>query len=141
MADAADLVHCSLCRFPTRTISEWISHLRLVHSKDDDFLLRCGINGCPNEYRKCSSFISHVYRRHRDLVITCSKERVSASAEEGISSENCSSLVPLHESISETFEPVQSQLNHTIHHLLGIEKTEQKKKSALYLKGIVRNSH
>ena len=43
MADAADLVHCSLCRFPRRTISEWISHLRLVHSKDDDFLLRLGL--------------------------------------------------------------------------------------------------
>lgn len=45
-----------------------VSHFRLVHSKDANFCVVCGINGCGQEFRAFSAYNSHVYRRHRAAV-------------------------------------------------------------------------
>ena len=133
IAVTAEVVFCRLCSFRTRTISEWISHLCLVHSEDDEFSVRCGINGCTREYRKCASFLTHVYRHHRDVVIsssTASSADVVNPSFEGM----FSSPVPLHEHIcdsSNTFE--HSAIDHTVHQLLGTDKIEQKKRSAVFI--------
>ena len=136
MAVTAEVVFCRLCSFRTRTISEWISHLRLVHSEDDEFSVRCGINGCTREYRKCASFLTHVYRHHRDVVIsssTASSADVVNPSFEGM----FSSPVPLHEHICDSSNTLHSAIDHTVHQLLGTDKIEQKKRSAVFIFWIV----
>ena len=75
MSTPADCIRCALCSFRTVTVSEWVSHLRLVHCNDSDFKIVCGINGCAKTYQKCSSFLSHVYRSHRQSIIQAKKQR------------------------------------------------------------------
>ena len=58
---------CPLCNFsaPTRTL--WLSHIRSVHSGDENFFIICVINQCGSKYNKCTSFVTHIYRQHRDV--------------------------------------------------------------------------
>ena len=63
---------CPLCDFNSRTLPEWFSHLRLVHSSEPNFLVTCGIDGCMKTYSKFASLNSHVYRYHKGRVRGCS---------------------------------------------------------------------
>ena len=56
---------CSLCGVLSPTLTLHISHLRLVHSKDRNFKIVCGIEECPDVFGAFSAYNSHVYRRHR----------------------------------------------------------------------------
>ena len=56
---------CPLCGFLSPSLTLHVSHLRLVHTHDENFLFSCGISGCPELYRSFPAFISHVYRHHR----------------------------------------------------------------------------
>ena len=135
MAVAADFVQCSLCSFRTPTLSAWISHLRLVHSQDEEFVVTCGINGCTGNYRKCSSFLSHVYRHHR-TVITNSSPIVHHPLTQEMDFENAGSA-PVDNSCDPSVVDGDSHssslLNHTLHQILGIDKIEQQKRSALFI--------
>ena len=85
--------------------------------------------------KKCSSFVSHIYRHHRNVMVA-HFQRGNPSIEEE-SSENSSSLVQVcqswHESFPDSLTPVHQPLDHTVHHLLGIEKLEQKNRKVLSL--------
>lgn len=61
---------CPLCNFSAPTRSLWLSHLRNVHHHDDNFAITCGIDDCTSTYTNCASFVSHVYRQHRDAIIS-----------------------------------------------------------------------
>ena len=37
-----------------------------IHRYDPNLHIRCGIQGCPQTYKKFESFRSHVYRKHRE---------------------------------------------------------------------------
>ena len=85
--------------------NDFYSHLRLVHSKDEEFGVTCGINGCTGYYRKCSSFLSHVYRHHREVVISAPSTRAPlvASSSSSIRYEETiasSSMFQAHDSLS-----------------------------------------
>ena len=67
MADCL-VFHCRLCGSRLPTLRLWISHLRLVHSSDPNFSVCCGIDGCQGTYTKFSSFNTHLYRNHRDII-------------------------------------------------------------------------
>lgn len=67
MATSA-LKKCFLCGSPSLTWRLYVSHLRVVHSKDPSFHLMCGIDGCREVFRTFSAFNSHVYRHHRDVM-------------------------------------------------------------------------
>ena len=60
---------CSLCPFRTGCVPELVSHIRLVHHSDPTFSLTCGIDECEKHFKKCSSFLSHVYRHHRQCIV------------------------------------------------------------------------
>lgn len=51
---------CPLCNFSSPSRGLWLSHLRSVHSKDNDFFISCDINGCGSSYSRCASFVSHI---------------------------------------------------------------------------------
>ena len=56
-----------MCNFNAPSRNLWLSHLRSVHNEDDEFNITCGINDCVNTYTRCASFVSHVYRQHREI--------------------------------------------------------------------------
>ena len=70
-------IDCSLCNFRAPTLNLYVSRLRSVHAEDSDFYVECDIDGCVNKYEKCSSFISHVYRNHREALLVADSRSVS----------------------------------------------------------------
>ena len=130
---------CSLCPFRTGCVPELVSHIRLVHHSDPTFSLTCGIDECEKHFKKCSSFLSHVYRHHRQCIV----REVRRNNEDEPQLECLTLGEPMLDSptmpapdayaleIREESEP--SLLDHTVHHLLGISQNEQEKKSALFI--------
>ena len=68
MASTSTVRRCPLCGFFSPSLTLHVSHFRLVHSKDANFCVVCGIDGCGQEFRAFSAYNSHVYRRHRAAV-------------------------------------------------------------------------
>lgn len=135
MATPAAYIACSMCHFRISTIPEWISHLRLVHSNDSGFNVTCGINECRNNYRKCASFITHVYRCHRDVIIQ-SKRKKSTIPNTCENSEG--TMQPFDSGMESESSPhvsvaQEDLLTHTVHQILGTDDLEQRKKSALFI--------
>ena len=56
---------CPLCGYLSPTLSLYVSHLRLVHSKDDNFRITCGIDQCTEVFGAFAALNSHIYRHHR----------------------------------------------------------------------------
>lgn len=61
----SNVTECPLCGQFTPTLSLYISHLHLVHSKDRPFSVVCGIGGCKEVFGTFSGLITHIYRHHR----------------------------------------------------------------------------
>lgn len=61
----ATTLSCQLCSCLSPNLSQYVSHLRLVHSEDIAFRVICGIESCIEEFTAFAAFSSHVYRRHR----------------------------------------------------------------------------
>lgn len=60
-------VKCWLCAsFAAPTLKAVIRHIGVVHARDPNFHVKCGIQGCIRTYKNYSSFKKHVYRHHRD---------------------------------------------------------------------------
>jgi len=59
------VTECPLCGQFAPTLSLYISHLRLVHSKDRPFSVVCGIGGCKEVFGTFSGLNTHIYRHHR----------------------------------------------------------------------------
>ena len=62
------LCTCPLCPTTSSTLREYVSHLRIVHSKDAKFNVICGVGRCREVFHAFSAFNSHIYRHHRDLM-------------------------------------------------------------------------
>ena len=45
-----------------------------THHFDAGLSIRCGINSCTEQYKNCESFRSHVYRKHREVLVTDSAQ-------------------------------------------------------------------
>ena len=61
----ASVRQCQICHVRCPSLHHFVSHLRLVHSSDKTFSVRCNIGGCVALYKSFSAFSSHVYRNHR----------------------------------------------------------------------------
>ena len=59
---------CPICMSPSPTFKLYVSHLRLVHSKDPSFKIMCGVDNCREVFGAFSAFNSHVYRHHREII-------------------------------------------------------------------------
>lgn len=114
---------CPMCNFLAPTTSLWLSHIRSVHSTDANFQINC----CSTSYNKCPSFVSHMYRRHRDL-LTVQRRTYESSAVDlpAQSDPQCSEITEMHSNI-------ESHEQHAINQLLGNDAEAQKKVSALFL--------
>lgn len=136
MASPAVFFPCPMCRFRTSTHSERVSHLRLVHSGDAEFDVTCTINGCKNRYQNCGTFVTHVYRRHRDVILQSKAKKTvpgtptnqDSPVHPHLECEPCGSLP-----VTAELQEESISLMHTVNHILGIDELEQKKKSALFI--------
>ena len=141
---AAAASDCPLCNYSTPTKSFLLSHLRSVHGTDDDFFIACIFDGCSRSYSKCSSFVSHVYRQHRDDIIVEKPNRTSVS-EGGTESDNYiddNDCGISDVSLGMLSAPgPRTDLQHTIDQLLQIDLEEQQKKGALYLLNLKEIRH
>ena len=59
---------CPFCGDLSPTLKLYVSHLRVIHSKDANFSVLCGVRGCREVFRTFSAFNSHVYHHHRSEV-------------------------------------------------------------------------
>ncbi len=111
-----------MCNFSAPGRSLWLSHLRGVHSEDQDFHVTCEIDGCRAVYTKCSSLVSHMYRKHRD------------SLTEAIAGKNSANDTADSQPVEHAHDTMPNiELEHTISHLLGTDDKLQKEKAALYI--------
>lgn len=117
--------YCPLCNFSAPTRSLWLSHIRNVHYQDDNFAIICGINGCSSKYNKCASFVSHVYRQHREAII--SQVNQTNSTERSDTTEtDCDAFCHCEYEESHHFD--DHSLPHTVNQILGTDYEEQKKR-------------
>ena len=119
---------CVFCNFEAPSWTLWLGHVRSVHASDPDFEIEC----CDTKYTKCSSFVSHVYRKHRsELSVTSQVYPLLEDAEEmqavphfpKIAMEGCG---------AETGDS-SVRMQHAVDQLLQVDDEEQKKQSALFL--------
>ena len=127
---------CSLCSFRTGCVPELVSHIRLVHYSDSNFSLTCGIDGCKKHFKKCSSFLSHVYRHHRQYIVHGVPRKQEDEPQPeclALGEPKLDSLTLPAANAMDIQEENGSLLDHTVHQLLGTDQNEQKKKSALFI--------
>ena len=58
---------CYVCGvFVALTLKVLMTHYFSAHSKEINFLVKCGVNDCPATFRRYHSFYKHVARNHRE---------------------------------------------------------------------------
>ena len=78
-------VECWLCAsFAEPTLKAVIRHIGVVHARDTNFHVKCGIQGCVRTYKNYS-FKKHVYRHHRHLLDPARLDSSEASTQENSS--------------------------------------------------------
>ena len=137
---ATAVCDCQICNYRKPDLKSLISHLRAVHSKDDDFSFVCDIDGCGQHYAKCSSYVSHVYRKHRCYIINEDEnEDVHMDSSSGVP--GSSTLQTAMNEIE--VERIESHHDDTdagvdpfiMDQLLGLDVEQQQRMSALFLLG------
>ena len=121
-----------LCDFSCPTKALWLSHLRSVHSQDEDFTITCDINECNASYTKCASFVSHIYRQHRGVIVgdqptACTSTAVNIDS--GGGSGSCLEIEDIGEfELDDMFEHAspRSDLQHTIDRKLITRSSKRK---------------
>ena len=61
---------CTICNlFAGQTFSAVLRHMG-AHRFDAGLSIRCGINSCTEQYTNLESFRSHIYRKHREVLVS-----------------------------------------------------------------------
>jgi len=61
---------CLVCSFSRDSFAVVLRHLGEVHSFEPGFRVVCGLgNNCPSVYTNFKSFRSHVYKKHRSILL------------------------------------------------------------------------
>ena len=68
MAELNHLFSCPLCELSFLSVRAYVSHVRLIHFRENNITLMCGINGCVTSFGSFAGFNSHVYRHHQDAL-------------------------------------------------------------------------
>ena len=72
---------CSCCSFRCFSWREFYRHQFLTHSNEFNFMMNCFVEGCSQTFRCNSTFVSHLFRKHRgvDLESEAKKSHGSCS--------------------------------------------------------------
>lgn len=110
---------CSICNlFGGKTYATVLRHIGEIHRYDANLNIRCGINYCPQTYNNYESFRSHVYRKHRDVL-------VSHDSAIDTGEENATAIVNDEESGESLNDDIDIQMYH--------EPPDRKKNAAKFL--------
>ena len=75
-------VKCWLCSsFAPRSFKAVLRHIGVVHARDSNFHVKCGIQGCIRTYNY-SSFKKHIYRLHREHLDSVQPDASEISSQE-----------------------------------------------------------
>ena len=132
-ADAQRAYVCPMCVFEAPSVALLLSHLRLLHSNDPRFSVRCGIEpGCSYTARTFSALYSHVYRKHKQAGII--RSRSSNTGLEVLASTESNHSESFEQYFDQSTSSSLSEINQAeIDHLLGTDQEKQKRASALFL--------
>lgn len=63
-------VNCPLCESQFATVSIFMTHLKLIHSNEPNFCIRCNLEGCQRTFKNFYTYRNHVYSMHSQLQST-----------------------------------------------------------------------
>ena len=61
---------CPKCSRRAFTLVKLIRHIVLIHAREANFTMTCGLNDCQRTFSKYESFRRHVYRKHKHTVLS-----------------------------------------------------------------------
>ena len=102
--DAADVYGCykpECSHLHFMSFKKLLAHIRSRHSHDPNFLVTCGRPGCSKTYKFFSSFKSHIYCNHPELIKETQQGRENEILYEEDSDDPEQSLISGEESDSE----------------------------------------
>lgn len=132
----AETVSCQFCRFLSRNLRSYVSHLRQVHSNDPGFSLVCGIQHCCQHFTTFGAYNSHVYRVHRASMGLQSPNDSSDLSSSDDHQETILSTDPEDEvALAYSFENHEptGDIQHDVWQLLGTSNAHQQKEAAKFL--------
>ncbi|XP_066509129.1 uncharacterized protein [Hoplias malabaricus] len=72
---SCSMYYCPNCSVKKHSLSKYLRHLQYFHESEPNFSVKCGLdNGCPNVYKKISSFKVHIFRKHNSIKENLDKE-------------------------------------------------------------------
>lgn len=75
---------CTICDlFAGLSFASVLHHIGNTHRYDPGLSIVCGIDSCPEVYTNFESFRSHVFRKHRDDLYSCSSSSKNESQQQG----------------------------------------------------------
>lgn len=60
--------HCPRCPYFSDQFTKVLNHIGFVHGAENNFSILCGIDGCPSSYKLFSSYRTHIYRCHKQVL-------------------------------------------------------------------------
>jgi len=91
------MYECQICgQYARRSLAEIMRHIREVH-RHFDGPVRCGIDGCPATPATYDGLRLHIYKKHRDTLITPIE-----AIELGNPNSNCDSLIDDHDQVEDS---------------------------------------
>ena len=119
---------CTMCGFLSPTFKLHVSHLRLVHSKSNQFQVLCPVLSCQLSFNTFPSFNSHVYRHHRlDIGLLKTVESTSGLLQSNFTGIEEIEEIPILPE-SEDFHSLLSPVSPHSHHSLQSAEVERRKK-------------
>ena len=65
---------CSICSvFSAIALKTLVRHITLQHASHPNFSIKCGVNGCQEQYKKMDSFRKHLHRKHAEEMANCDR--------------------------------------------------------------------
>ena len=132
-----ETVSCQLCSLLLPHLRSYVSHLRQVHSKDQDFPLTCIVQDCQQRFRTFAALNSHLYRIHRSaLGLNSSSNDVEREQIENgplYSESSVERSPPLCILGSDDGRQLPDDIQHDVMHMLGTDVSHQQLEAVKFL--------
>ena len=60
---------CPVCfEYSFKSISSYLSHIRLIHADSPNFRVNCGLQNCSRTFKNFRTYQNHIYNFHKDVL-------------------------------------------------------------------------
>ena len=74
------MFECCIChKYARRTLAEIMRHIKNVHPHFEG-IVKCGIESCPSTARSYESLRQHIYKKHKDVIMTNGNNNPNSNA-------------------------------------------------------------